>query len=255
MFKLNLISNLFLLFLCNVFFIKASAENFIRSHEAVYSLELMYVSNKSQVHSLNGIMKISLKKVCDGWVFNQHTELDVKDRMGNQNKSEFRYSTWESSDYKKFRFLSISTLDGEETSHVEGYAFIEEDYGRIIFEYPEYSSLLISSETLFPMNHFFLTMKKDYVNNPLSNELVFSGEDENSINLVSTFKKSFPNNNIIMVRSAYFSLSDFSEKPDSEVELMMFQDGLVNSVIFNYINYKLKGNLLEYEYLIEPNCK
>ena len=36
---------------------------------------------------------------------------------------------------------------------------------------------------------------------------------------------------------------------------MMFQDGLVNSVIFNYINYKLKGNLLEYEYLIEPNCK
>ena len=48
-----------------MFFIKASAENFIRSHEAVYSLELMYVSNKSQVHSLNGIMKISLKKV---WV-------------------------------------------------------------------------------------------------------------------------------------------------------------------------------------------
>ena len=91
MFKLNLISNLFILFLCNVFFIKASAENFIRSHKAAYSLELMYVSNKSQVHSLNGIMKISIKKVCDGWVFNQHTELDVKDRIVNQNKSEFRY--------------------------------------------------------------------------------------------------------------------------------------------------------------------
>ena len=136
------------------------AIDYLKSHEATYSLKLYNVMRTSAIHSASGIMNINIKEVCDGWVFNQHTKLTVTDRMGNQNENEFRYSTWESLDHKKFRFISIFNTDGIATSHTEGYAYLNDYYGEIIYQYPKQESIKIAAETLFPINHFLKIMNR-----------------------------------------------------------------------------------------------
>ena len=72
--------------LFSTFFNHLKAESLFRSHEATYELELNSVTRAGQIHSVNGKMHVDVRKVCDGWVFNQYTTLDITDRLGNQNK-------------------------------------------------------------------------------------------------------------------------------------------------------------------------
>ena len=258
MFKIinYLLATIYILF--STFFNHLKAESLFRSHEATYELKLNNVTRAGQIHSVGGKMHVDVRKICDGWIFNQYTTLDITDRLGNQNRSEFRYSTWESIDHKRFRFLSRSNLDGKEMSNVEGYAFIQEDFGKIIFNVPIKKELEISSKTIFPMNHFFLAMKERSKNNFLYTEIVFTGENEDSLNLVSTFTNYIQNNEkdnkFIKIRSAYFSLVNLYEKPETEIELIVYEDGVVKSVIFDYIDYEIKGVLFKHKYILDLKC-
>ena len=244
--------------LVGFFPIQSKAENSLISHEATYSLELNNVSKTSKIHSIDGKMLVDIREVCDGWLFHQHTTIDATDRMGNQKRSEFRYSTWESLDHKKFRFLSRSLFDGKESSFVEGHAYIGEEFGKVVFSVPKRHEIKISSKTMFPMNHFFLSLREQPKKNYLSNEVVFTGEKENSLNLVSTFANyiysSDRKEKLVKIRSAYFSLVDLTEQPENEIELIVDSQGLVKSVIFDYIDYEIKGILIDYKYVSKTEC-
>ena len=258
MFKLINLILIVSLFSAGSFINQSKSEELLRSHEATYSLKLSNVTEAGKIHSVNGEMFIDIREVCDGWLFHQHTTLDVTDRMGNQNRSEFKYSTWESFDHKKFRFLSRSMFDGRETSFVEGHAYIGKDEGKVIFNMPEIEELKISSKTMFPINHFFMTFKEQPKNNTLSNEIVFTGENEDSLSLVSTFTSYITNGDgkekFVKIRSAYFPLSDLSEQPENEIELIVDSSGLVKSVIFDYIDYEIKGSLINHKYISKTKC-
>ena len=95
-------------------------------------------------------------------------------------------------------------------------------------------------------------------NNFLYSEIVFTGENEDSLNLVSTFTNYIQNhkknNKFIKIRSAYFSLVDLYEEPETEIELIVYEDGLVKSVIFDYIDYEIKGVLLKHKYILDLKC-
>ena len=101
-------------------------------------------------------------------------------------------------------------------------------------------------------------MKERSKNNFLYTEIVFTGENEDSLNLVSTFTNYIQNNEkdnkFIKIRSAYFSLVDLYEEPETEIELIVYEDGLVKSVIFDFIDYEIKGVLLKHKYILDLNC-
>ena len=65
-------------------------------------------------------MHLTVKEVCDGWVVNQNTTVDITDKNGSQIRNLYRYSSWESKENDLFRFLSKVIINDEEVITFEG---------------------------------------------------------------------------------------------------------------------------------------
>jgi len=52
-----------------------------RAHEAIYDLNIGKITNSSKIHNAVGQMHLTVKEVCDGWVVNQNTTVDITDKM------------------------------------------------------------------------------------------------------------------------------------------------------------------------------
>jgi hypothetical protein len=111
----------------------------------------------------------------------------------------------------------------------------------------------IPVETLYPMQHFFKILSND-LSGKFLNSLVFTGEDENSLNNVTSFVLDKINKYKI-IRSANFAYEDDVSKPKNEIEILVkTTDGVVHKVVFDYFEYQIIGSLEEYNYLDKPNC-
>jgi len=252
-----LIKNLFLLIFIFVFISGNLTANTInhpnlKAHEAIYNLKIGNVTNYSKIHNANGQMHLSINYVCDGWVINQNTTIDITDKNGSQSRNTFRYSTWESIDHTMFRFMSKVNINGEEVSAYEGESFITNDVAKIIYTYPYNKEIIIPIETLYPMKHFLISLDSKKLG-IFSNYIVFSGEDDDSLNNVSTF--TINSGKFTKVRSANFSYNDALIKPENEIEILVSPDtGVVHKVIFDYFDYQIVGDLKDIKYYNEPNC-
>ena len=81
-----------------------------RAHEAIYDLNIGKITNSSKIHNAIGQMHLTVKEVCDGWVVNQNTTVDITDKNGSQIRNLYRYSSWESKENDLFRFLSKANI-------------------------------------------------------------------------------------------------------------------------------------------------
>ena len=227
-----------------------------KSHEAIYHLNMGQVTSSSKIHNVNGEMHLSVKFVCDGWIVNQNTTIDITDKNGSQLRNIFRYSTWESKNHETLRFISKVIINGEEVSNYEGKSYIKDGMGKIIFLKPHNKEINIPVNTLFPMKHFFISL---YVNKveTFFNYIVFTGEDDQSLNNVSSFSKYdiYENNKYKIIRSAIYSYNDYSSQPENEIEILVnSKSGVVKKVIFDYLDYQIIGDLQDVQYYNEPEC-
>ena len=227
--------------------------NHIKSHNVVYNLRVDKVLPSSKIHNAIGKMHLEVKEVCDGWVVNQNTTLDVTDKNGLQIRNEFRYSSWESYDFKSFRFISQIIVDEEEASYFEGEAFIDGQDSKVIFYNLNNRELIIPYDTIFPMQHYFNTYRgKDY----FKSYNVFTGEDDDSLNHVTSFSNEVKIDGIIYkkVRSAIYKYNDISPEPIYEIELIIDKEGIVQKVIFDYLSYRIVGSISSIEFIDKKVC-
>ena len=111
----------------------------------------------------------------------------------------------------------------------------------------------IPKETLYPMQHFFKILNND-LSGKFLNSIVFTGEDEDSLNNVTSFVLDKINKYKI-IRSANFAYDNVISKPKNEIEILVnSMDGVVHKVVFDYFEYQIIGSLEEYNYLDKPNC-
>ena len=226
---------------------------YIKSHNVIYNLRIDKVLPSSEIHNAIGKMYLEVNEVCDGWVVNQNTSLDVTNKNGLQVRNEFRYSSWESFNFKSFRFISQIIINEEEASYFEGEAFIGEQDSKVLFYMPNKKELTIPHDTIFPMQHYLNTYRgKDH----FKSYKVFTGEDDDSLNYVTSFSKKVFINDIFYkkVRTAVYKYNDKSLKPIYEIELIIDKEGVVNKVIFDYLNYRIVGDLLSIEFIDKKNC-
>jgi hypothetical protein len=201
-------------------------------------------------------MHLTIKSVCDGWVVNQNTTIDVTDKNGSQLRNIFRYSIWESKNHDKLRFMSKMIVNGEEVSSYEGKAFIQEGIGKIIYVSPHNKVINIPVDTLFPMKHFFISLYDANIES-FDNYIVFTGEDSNSLSNISSFsKKSIDGDSMYkVIRSANYDYFKNSIKPESEIEVTVnSESGVVKKVIFDYFDYQILGELKDTNYYSKPEC-
>jgi hypothetical protein len=201
-------------------------------------------------------MHLTIKYVCDGWVVNQNTTIDVTDKNGSQLRNIFRYSIWESKNHDKLRFMSKMIVNGEEVSSYEGKAFIQEGIGKIMYVSPHNKVINIPVDTLFPMKHFFISLYDANIES-FDNYIVFTGEDSNSLSNISSFsKKSIDGDSMYkVIRSANYDYFKKSIKPESEIEVTVnSESGVVKKVIFDYFDYQILGELKDTNYYSKPEC-
>ena len=227
--------------------------NFIESHEVIYELSIENISSKSRIHNAVGKMNLKVQEVCDGWILNQNTYLDITDKNGMQIRNEFRNSSWESLDFQKFKFLSQTIINGKEVSYFEGESNLEKSIPSITYFKPFFKEVTIPTDTIFPMQHYIKTY---FSQNKFETYNVFFGEDEDSINNVSSFTSDIILNEVSYkkVRSAIFKYNDFSSKPIYEIELIIDKDGIVKKVVFDYLDYIIVGKILKVNKIKKKVC-
>lgn len=252
-----MLKSLFLLLLIYVFITSKllaqtiNTSNFI-PHEAIYNLKIGDVTAHSKIHNAIGQMHLSVNSTCDGWVVNQNTTIDITDKNGSQRRNTFRYSTWESIDHTKFRFISRVNINGQEVAAYEGESFVTNEIAKIIYTYPFNKEIIIPLETLYPMKHFFLSLNNTKFG-IFNNYIIFTGEDDDSLSNISTF--IINTGKYKKIRSAYFSYKETFLKPENEVEILVSPDsGIVDNVIFDYFDYQIIGDLKTIKYYDKPNC-
>ena len=223
------------------------------SHEAIYNLNIGKVTNSSKVHNAIGQMHLSVREVCDGWVVNQNTSIDMTDKNGSQVRNMFRYSSWESKKHDIFRFTSKVIINDVEVITYEGKSSKNNNSAEVVYTKPNNLVIEIPEETLYPMQHFFKILSND-LSGKFLNSIVFTGEDDDSINNVTSFVLDKINKYKI-IRSANFAYDDVISKPKNEIEILVnSNDGVVHKVVFDYFDYQIIGSLEEYNYLDKPNC-
>jgi len=227
--------------------------NYLKSHNVIYNLEIDRVLPSSEIHNAIGKMHLEVKEVCDGWVVNQNTTLDVTNKNGLQIRNDFRYSSWESFNFESFRFISQVIINEEEVSYFEGEAFTDVLDSKVLFYMPNKKELIIPYDTIFPMQHYLNTYReKDH----FKSYTVFTGEDDDSLNYITSFSKKVLINDIFYkkVRSAIYKYNNKSSQPIYELELIIDKEGIVHKVIFDYLNYRIVGDLLSIEFIDKKEC-
>jgi len=225
----------------------------ITSHSVIYDLRIKKVLPSSKIHNAIGKMELEVSEVCDGWVINQNTTIDFTDKNGLQVRNEYRYSSWESFDYKLFRFISQVIIDEEESSYYEGEAFLNNSESKILLHKPNKKEIDIPHDTIFPMQHYIDTYRNK-VNFKTYN--VFTGEDDKALNYFSSFSTKVLIDDVLYkkVRSAIFKYTNITSEPIYEIELIINKQGIVKKVIFDYKNYSIVGIISSLEYKDIKSC-
>ena len=56
------------------------------------------------------------------------------------------------------------------------------------------------------------------------------------------------------IRTAVFELNSVSSEPVHEIELIIDNYGIARSVVFDYLDYKIIGNLKKYKFIAKKKC-
>ena len=249
----------FFVFFINIFFclnLFANDNNYslnFKSHEAIYNLNIGKVTNSSKIHNAVGQMHLSITEVCDGWVVNQNTTIDITDKNGSQVRNMLRYSSWESKKHGIFRFMSKVIINDEEYITYEGKSIKTNNTAEVIYVKPSNIVIQMPVDTLYPMEYFFKASDTN-LSEKIINNIVFTGENDQSINNVTTFIFD-STNNFKIIRSANFDYNNNFSKPKNEIEILVNEDdGVVHKVTFDYFNYQIIGDLAEFDYFTKPSC-
>ncbi|MEZ5931247.1 MAG: DUF1849 family protein, partial [Alphaproteobacteria bacterium] len=56
------------------------------------------------------------------------------------------------------------------------------------------------------------------------------------------------------VSMAYYSIADHSDVPEFEAKFMLTEEGVLQELLLDYGDFRLKATLAEFERLDEPAC-
>jgi hypothetical protein len=123
-------------------------------HRAIYDLALAQTRGKSQIASVRGRIVYDFDgNACDGYSlhFRQVSELDTGE--GKVATSDLRSTTWESGDFKRFKFNSQNYLDQNLVDSVDGTA--ERGASAIVVNLskPSHKTIDLDVAIVFPTEH------------------------------------------------------------------------------------------------------
>jgi len=239
-------------------------------HRALYEMKLAGTRSSSQVAAVTGRMAFEWADACDGWAIQQRFHLNFQYAEGNQVEMVTNYVTWESKDGTAYRFNVRRTVNGEVEEETRGEAslFADRQGGVVRYVRPEPTEGDLPPETMFPTAHTLELLRLAVADERFLARIVFDGSDADGPNEVSAAigtagpvratpggsgrdllkAKAYP------IRMAFFPLQGTGAEPTYEMSLSLLANGVAESMLIDYGDFRVSGTLRELESLPMPHC-
>jgi hypothetical protein len=243
----------------------------IAPHRALYSMALGTTKSNSGVVGASGTMTYVWGETCDGWTVEQRYKLRMQYAESPEVEITSNYVTWESKDGLRYRFNERKLRNGELDEEVRGDAQLNGPGkgGTATFVRPKQETIDLPAGAIFPTAHTILILDRAAKGEQFVSELVFDGASEETAVQVSAVVgqeqavaaggDGAPASPLLggrswRVRLAFFPPDQKSEKPEYELGMRLYENGVSRDMLLDYGDFAVKAKLDEIEALPKPNC-
>ena len=248
----------------------------LRSHKAIYDLELHSVTSGTKLINLDGQMYFSWEKQCAGWASDHRFNLlyEYADTPGVRVTSDF--STFEDEDNSKFSFSSVRKKDGVAYEDIKGHADKSEDGATAFFKSPEGLEIDLGADILFPSEHTRMMLENARQGKKFFTATVFDGSDAKGPSVINGFisdanalsrprEVSFELADRIsgspllsvksyLIRLAFFPIAQDNAEPEYEMTVRLYENGVISEMFIEYNDFSVIQKLTALEEIQEQNC-
>lgn len=201
---------------------------------------------------------------CDGWAIDQQMALRFIGAEGDGFDLATTYTSWESKDSTDFAFSMRSNSTGEAEQEFRGRAVQSAGGVRTVdYRRPDADPLDLPAGTLFPTEHTLETLNRAAAGEFLFSALMFDGSDAEGLTQVdATILPAEPSAHPLaagfahqrwMVTLAFRTPNSQSAEPEYQMVLGMMSNGMVDSIVLDYGDFGVVGELQELA-LLSANC-
>ena len=233
-------------------------------HHAVYKLNLD--SSQGDVVAGGGSMDYEVTDACDGWATRQRLEMNVTNTAGQDIDMVTDYATWESKDGLSMRFHMTQSTDTAVTEQVEGTAQLDGagGGGSIHYTVPEDKRVSLPAGTLFPTAHTEALLEaaeagKKFITLPIFDGTGDKGAQDSSV-VIASWNGPGPAPDPVLaalpsgrVRIAFFDRQGTSQKPDYEVAMRYWADGVADDLVMDFSDFVMRGTMSSFK-INPPHC-
>jgi len=250
-------------------------------HRAVYDLKLAKARGSRGIEGVRGRILYDFSgSACEGYQlqFRQVSELDSGE--GKAALSDLRSTTWEDGDGKKFRFNSENLFNQRRTDIVDGHADRNETDVAVSLSKPKEGNFTVPNTAVFPTEHMRRIIAAAREGKSVLEFPVYDGSESgeklyNTLTIIGHLIEpgdKAPNDASAKVPSlaklarwpVTISYFDKTEKKKSEqsgeetpvysITFELFENGISRSLILDYTDFTISGEMTSLEMKNSKPC-
>lgn len=236
----------------------------VQPHRAIYDLELASLRSGAAVADVSGQMLFEWADSCDGWIIGQRYQLDFLYPEAGEVAVDTSYASWEAKDGSSFQFNLRTMTNGAVDEEIRGSAEFPASGGNGMAEFrlPEMQAEALPPGTMFPTAHSLELLERAEAGERFFVAVMFDGtEFAGPIELSAVIGPQTPAPEAASaafdvmqrpswpVRLAFFGQDAGAAAPDYEMELQIYDNGVVDQLLIDYGDFVLRGVLRDLEVL------
>lgn len=236
-------------------------------HRAVYELSALSAGGFGRSGALRGLLTYELMDDCEGWSVNQKAGLDMTPPDGEGHRFEWSQATWEAKDGSSYRYFIKDSQDGNTGNERRGelrFAKPGAD-GKLTTELPARGETDVPP-VLLPVQHTLALIERAVSGDVVFLATIFDATvDEKPVEISAGFGpsraqpkaedfaqlKNVPSRHVDF---AFFVQNLPDGTPDFEQSILLFDNGIVSQVHFEFGGLPVLGTLRKLEVLEPQKC-
>jgi len=239
----------------------------IAPHQASYKLSLASSRNGSTIAAVSGRMTFAWNDACDGWTTEQRFQMRFLYSAGEESEVSTSYATWEAKDGATYRFNVRKLVNGQVDEELKGDARLKGDQGgQVRYEKPKELTLELPPGTMFPSAHTERLISLAGEGQSFFVRPIFDGsETDGAVNVSAVIGRrplgapelpeaKLRTDQSWQVHLAFYPKDEQEALPDYETGLLLLGNGVVQSMLIDYGDFKVNAELEKIEALPRPRC-
>lgn len=248
------------------FFVSTAAAVELVPHRAVYRMALGTATSGSGIVDAEGTMLYRFAAECEGWIVETKSYLVLRYAAGDEVRTSWSFTSWESRDGRAYRFDVRHDRDGQIVEQLRGRAALDAGVAR--YSLPAEATVDLPAGTLFPTAHLQAVLKAARNGTRQLAKTVFDGASLDNPYEVSAFIGQVPATEqkalaqaaglkerpAWRMRWAFFPVLSNEPAPDFEIGVRYREDGIADQLMQEFAEFSLDIKLGDLEVLPAPDC-